>query len=87
MISPRICAQRILHGLEYTANPALPHNWNLPQDLIREEENAGLPTKNLLGWAGHVVLPVDAEILAVGGEQEEEDNQVRDLNKRKIFPS
>jgi hypothetical protein len=72
MVSPRICAQRI-HDLQYTVNPALPQNWNLPQDLIPAEEDAGLPTKNLLGWSSATTLTTEQRVLLEGANVREDD--------------
>lgn len=57
--SARIAALRVQQDLAYTIVPNTAANWQLPEDLVPAEAAAGLPTKNLLGWAPSVALTSD----------------------------
>lgn len=58
MPSPLVVSQRIREDLRVTATPGV-RDWNLPQNLRPEEEGAGLPTRNCLGWASAATLTHD----------------------------
>ena len=59
MPAPLIVAQRIVEDLAYALDPVRNREWNLPAALRPEEEGAGLPTKNLLGWGTSVALTTE----------------------------
>ncbi|PSN42433.1 hypothetical protein C0J52_11752 [Blattella germanica] len=46
----------IQHDLAYTMDQAAPRLWNLPEGLRPEQEIAGTPTANLLGWGPATTL-------------------------------
>lgn len=48
--APGVAAFRIGRDLDFTVNPNVNVEWNLPVNLQPEEEHAGLPTANMLGW-------------------------------------
>jgi hypothetical protein len=54
-----VCAERIRQDLEYNLHPEIKEIWDLPEDLRPEEEDCGLPTKNLLGWGRAMALPTE----------------------------
>lgn len=56
LAAPVVIARRVIEDLLYTQNPARKRNWNVPANIAPEEDEAGLPTKNLLGWAPAVTL-------------------------------
>ncbi|XP_046492970.1 uncharacterized protein [Neodiprion pinetum] len=58
-LAPRVLSQAILEDLMYTRDPTRSRNWNLPENLRPIEENAGLPTKNLLGWCRSTTLTTE----------------------------
>lgn len=60
MAAPAILAQRIREDLAYTHNPTGFRSWNL-WEIAPDEKNAGLPTKNLLGWDLREKLNSDQE--------------------------
>ncbi|PSN42432.1 hypothetical protein C0J52_11753 [Blattella germanica] len=56
LAAPKVLVLRIQHDLAYTMDQAAPRLWNLPEDLRPEQEIAGTPTANLLGWGPATTL-------------------------------
>ncbi|EFA13511.1 hypothetical protein TcasGA2_TC006996 [Tribolium castaneum] len=65
MPCPLVLAQRIQQDLAHTIVPG-DRNWDLPEVIRCEEEGAGLPTKNLLGWAPATTLSTEQRQLIEG---------------------
>lgn len=57
--SPRVCAQRVKEDLRASREPNVQRDWQLPVELVPEEQAAGVPTRNLLGWAKAAPLTND----------------------------
>lgn len=60
MAAPVVIARRVIEDLLYAQDPARNRVWNLPEAIRPEEVAAGLPTKNLIGWAPAVTLTTEA---------------------------
>lgn len=51
--------ERIRQDMLYTQNPEISPNWDLPDGISPEEDGAGLPTANMLGYGPSVKLKPD----------------------------
>lgn len=68
MAAPIVTSGRMVADLEYTMNPNVNRTWDLDPTIAPNDMNAGLPTKNLIGWAPAVTLtPEQRQILESGG--------------------
>lgn len=78
--APGVIAQRICEDLRYSLNGELGQMWNLPVFLRPEEEDAGGPTANLIGWMPAIRLTHEQQdgLLACGINIEDDVN---------VFPS
>jgi hypothetical protein len=66
MPAPFVCAERIRQDLEYALHPELNPIWDLPEDLRPDQEDCGLPTKNLLGWGRSMALSTEQRMTLEG---------------------
>ncbi|UXD80020.1 hypothetical protein [Myrmica rubra virus 5] len=57
--APVVLSQSIREDFLYTIDQERNYNWNLSYELIPEEEKAGFPTKNLLGWSRSTTLTTE----------------------------
>jgi hypothetical protein len=73
MPSPLVCAERVRQDLVYTLHPEQNPTWDLPEHLRPEEEECGLPTKNLLGWGRSMALSTEQQMTLEGAGIEEDD--------------
>lgn len=75
MVAPIVIARRIVEDLLYTHDQARVRNWNVPNAIVPEDENAGLPTRNLIGWASAATLTTEQrQLLESAGLVDEKFN-------------
>jgi hypothetical protein len=72
MPAPVVCAERIRQDLIYTIHPENDPYWNLPEDISPDEEDCGLPTKNLLGWSRAMALSTEQRQTLGAGVNEDD---------------
>jgi hypothetical protein len=82
---PVVLAQGVCEDLNFTMNPHVGRQWDLPDELQPEQDNRRAPTRNMLGWAQATALTSEQRQLVESASVEVDDFHPDQLQFRFIL--